>query len=188
MGETGNYQLKQWEKTDRIQMEDFNADNAKIEAALAALQTEKADQADLPWVKIGEATLTESAQQVSVNVPDVEQYISLFLVFEGSGSSEMGLMWTGMDTYSTIANQGRDNTMTRCCGFILAVPMPAGGVFARRCYYYTVTSSGSGDYIQLLSSAATNGNITVSFTGKDSSTGKEPLAAGSQLIVYGIKK
>ncbi|MCF2665345.1 hypothetical protein JQM66_12430 [Oscillibacter valericigenes] len=35
MAETGNYQLKQWEKTDRIQMEDFNTDNAKTDQALA---------------------------------------------------------------------------------------------------------------------------------------------------------
>ena len=43
---TANYQLSQWEAADRIQREDFNADNAKIDAALktnadaaAALQT-----------------------------------------------------------------------------------------------------------------------------------------------------
>ena len=36
MEETSNYQLNQWESTDRILMEDFNADNAKIDAALAA--------------------------------------------------------------------------------------------------------------------------------------------------------
>ena len=35
MKKTANYGLNLWEKTDRIQMEDFNADNAKIEAALA---------------------------------------------------------------------------------------------------------------------------------------------------------
>ena len=34
MNQTPNYQLNQWDKTDRIRMEDFNADNAKIEAAL----------------------------------------------------------------------------------------------------------------------------------------------------------
>ena len=46
MNKTANFQLTQWEKTDRIQMEDFNSDNAKIDAALkssadgvAALQT-----------------------------------------------------------------------------------------------------------------------------------------------------
>jgi hypothetical protein len=36
MNKTPNYQLNQWNKSDRIQMEDFNADNAKIEAALQA--------------------------------------------------------------------------------------------------------------------------------------------------------
>lgn len=36
MNKTENYQLNQWELADRIQMEDFNGDNAKIDAALAA--------------------------------------------------------------------------------------------------------------------------------------------------------
>ena len=34
--QTSNYQLSQWERSDKIQMEDFNADNAKIDAALKA--------------------------------------------------------------------------------------------------------------------------------------------------------
>ncbi len=38
MTKTTNYQLNQWAKTDRLMMEDFNADNAKIDAALGALQ------------------------------------------------------------------------------------------------------------------------------------------------------
>ena len=37
MTKTTNYQLPKWEKTDRIQMEDFNANNAKIEAALGEM-------------------------------------------------------------------------------------------------------------------------------------------------------
>lgn len=36
MKKTENFQLNQWESTDRILMEDFNGDNAKIDAALAA--------------------------------------------------------------------------------------------------------------------------------------------------------
>ena len=32
---TTNYQLNQWAKTDRIMMDDFNSDNAKLDAALA---------------------------------------------------------------------------------------------------------------------------------------------------------
>ena len=33
---TENYQLSQWVKSDQVKMEDFNADNAKIDAALAS--------------------------------------------------------------------------------------------------------------------------------------------------------
>ena len=54
MQHTQNYQLSRWEKDDRIMMEDFNADNAKLDAALkanadavSALQTGKADAAAL---------------------------------------------------------------------------------------------------------------------------------------------
>ena len=36
MNQTSNYGLNQWEEQDRILREDFNADNAKIEAALQA--------------------------------------------------------------------------------------------------------------------------------------------------------
>ena len=36
MTKTPNYQLNQWAKSDRVMMDDFNADNAKIDAALKA--------------------------------------------------------------------------------------------------------------------------------------------------------
>ena len=37
MNQTANYQLSQWETTDRILMADFNSDNAKIDGALKGL-------------------------------------------------------------------------------------------------------------------------------------------------------
>ena len=36
LNQTANYGLSQWEATDRILMENFNSDNAKLDAALAA--------------------------------------------------------------------------------------------------------------------------------------------------------
>ena len=36
MDHTTNYQLSQWSRTDRVLMDDFNADNAKLDAALKA--------------------------------------------------------------------------------------------------------------------------------------------------------
>ena len=50
MKQTEKYQLNQWELTDRIQMEDFNDNNLKIEAALAQLQSDKASQQALMLV------------------------------------------------------------------------------------------------------------------------------------------
>ena len=43
---TPNYQLSQWERTDRVLMEDFNADNAKIDAALGTLAGQVSGKAD----------------------------------------------------------------------------------------------------------------------------------------------
>ena len=39
MMKTENYNLNQWEPTDHIRREDFNADNTAIDAALGALST-----------------------------------------------------------------------------------------------------------------------------------------------------
>ena len=36
MTKTTNYQLNQWAKSDRLMLEDFNADNQKIDAAIAS--------------------------------------------------------------------------------------------------------------------------------------------------------
>lgn len=41
MEQTSLYNLNQWVEEDRIQREDFNADNAKIEAALALLSSDR---------------------------------------------------------------------------------------------------------------------------------------------------
>jgi len=37
MTKTTNYQLNQWAKSDRIMMDDFNADNLKIDTALGSM-------------------------------------------------------------------------------------------------------------------------------------------------------
>ena len=59
---TPNYQLSQWERTDRVLMEDFNADNAKIDTVLAGLaETAAAHEAALALrgnCRIGTLTYT----------------------------------------------------------------------------------------------------------------------------------
>ena len=64
MNKTPNYSLNQWDPTDRILMEDFNADNAQIEAALDG----KLGRSRL----IRQVTVEKNAQSVYVDLSDVD--------------------------------------------------------------------------------------------------------------------
>ena len=84
MEKTPKYDLSQWEKTDRILMEDFNADNANLEAALTALaagqtaettrvNTELAQKADITTLNsVKSALQTEDARLNSVKLQLVD--------------------------------------------------------------------------------------------------------------------
>ena len=61
---TENYALCQWEPTDQVQRTDFNADNAKLDAALAALDSGKADQSALTSLS---NTVAQKASQSALN-------------------------------------------------------------------------------------------------------------------------
>ena len=81
MQHTQNYQLSRWAKDDRIMMEDFNADNEKIDAALkanadavGALQTGKADAAALSE-ETGARTAADST--LTARVTALEQGVKL---------------------------------------------------------------------------------------------------------------
>ena len=71
---TPNYHLNQWEAGDRVHHSDFNADNAKIDAALAekadasaleALDTGKADAAELKTLWRRVTSLEADTPQIS---------------------------------------------------------------------------------------------------------------------------
>ena len=98
MTKTTNYQLPKWEKTDRVQMKDFNDMTATLdealhglavsaEAAQAAADSEAAARAAAItalenksiFVKLKETTVTQTAWSASVDVSDIDwskwQYI-----------------------------------------------------------------------------------------------------------------
>lgn len=66
---TEKYKLCQWEATDAVLRTDFNEDNAKLEAALKALQDSKAEK-DLCYL-IGD-TLSETNRKLNDLIPRVE--------------------------------------------------------------------------------------------------------------------
>ena len=81
---TQNYQLNQWDATDRILREDFNADNAKIDAALAEAKNRGG------YFKLKEFTTIADAKQVNLDVSDIDfslwqnLYVDVHLVGTGS--------------------------------------------------------------------------------------------------------
>ena len=84
---TQNYQLNQWKKSDRIMMEDFNSDNAKIDAALAALNAAKAEN----------TALANLSQQISSLTATVEGNRT---ALAGKGNCEIRkIVYTGTGLY-----------------------------------------------------------------------------------------
>lgn len=66
MQQTTNYQLNQWEKTDRILMADFNGDNSKVDAALKssadAAAAEAAARAAADAAEVAARTAADDAE------------------------------------------------------------------------------------------------------------------------------
>ena len=81
---TEHYDLCQWEATDQVQRTDFNADNAKIDAALDALAGQVAEKAygdDL-------AALSETVAEVSAGLGNCDMEL-LTYTGGGGGSPKM---------------------------------------------------------------------------------------------------
>ena len=76
---TEHYDLCQWEATDAVRRVEFNADNAKVDAALDALAgqvAEKADRDDL-------AALSETVAEVSAGMGNCDMEL---LTYTGTGA------------------------------------------------------------------------------------------------------
>lgn len=95
MNQTEHYKLSQWEKTDRIMMEDFNRDNANIDAALKA-ETDRVAEMPHGTLLCGGATEAE-AQQVNLDVSQVDwsRYLMVVLEVQGTQSPQMRLYING---------------------------------------------------------------------------------------------
>ena len=77
---TSGYQLCQWEASDKVLRTDFNSDNAKIDAALAAHDGELAEQAST--LSGHTATLNQHAQQLE----EIEEKATAKRLLSGSVS------------------------------------------------------------------------------------------------------
>lgn len=100
MNKTANFQLTQWEKTDRIMMEDFNRDNAAIDAALksnadnVAAETAAREAADTALGKKAGLQLIETA------------------VFSGKGKSSVAQLSINWQDWAIVLLQYKRPTNT----------------------------------------------------------------------------
>ena len=91
MTQTTNYQLNQWEATDQVQRVDFNADNAKIDAALAGLESGKAA-----------ASAVTALQAAVAQKADASALAALQTAVNGKGNCRIVTgTYTGTGTYGS---------------------------------------------------------------------------------------
>ena len=105
---TKNYQLNQWDAADRVLREDFNADNRKVDAALAAVQ------AACPWSKLAEITTDTETTQIDMDLSayDLTRYQQLNLYLScgnGSNATQLQLRCNGLtEGYAIHHDNGND--------------------------------------------------------------------------------
>lgn len=106
--QTSNYQLSQWDAEDRIQREDFNSDNAKVDAALAALSDTLEGHGTILATRGNCRIWTASYKGTASSGSDTSSKAScifpemplLFLVF---GSEEVGIFGGGKTSASYLS-------------------------------------------------------------------------------------
>ena len=121
MNQTANYQLSQWEASDRILMSDFNADNAKIDAALevqaeaitglnAAIRDQSADLNTLrnrvgaQLLATGAAPVGEDSFIIPMSGVTWSQWKTVYIVVELTAQE-------GMGSYSLYVNDDDELTL-----------------------------------------------------------------------------
>ncbi len=131
MTKTTNYQLNQWAKSDRIMMDDFNADNQKIDAALKA----NADAATYAPVLLRSTVLAEPAYEITLSTSglDLSQFrrVELEIHLSAEARSSVFMLINGHtdNVYSTdtgssgnataspqirLGESGKSGTYIRC--------------------------------------------------------------------------
>ena len=91
---TANLKLNQWVLTDPFLMEDMNADNQKIDAAVNAN----------PYVKLMDITTASNAQQVDLNVSGID--LSKYAMLQLFATLAVSPMGTANAVYARINNTG----------------------------------------------------------------------------------
>ena len=113
---TEHYGLNQWVKSDEVLMEDFNEDNAKIEAAFQQVEIDLAalDSRKLEWEPIKTVICEEATAQFDFDVSDIDwgayRYVLMECSVPVSGSGTMYLIGNGTRSFGSFWTLGSANS------------------------------------------------------------------------------
>lgn len=197
MNTTTNYQLSQWEASDRVMRTDFNDNNAKIDAALKAVSDLAAAT---PYRKLRDITTTASATQIDIDMSDVEfnEYQKLDIYIHCSSASVIAYamlrvngLTTGYYQGSTVLDRlvymymasDRDEYRGATCAEIFI----GNALVGRSCAVNQQSGSTPGfPFVLLLPSTCAPSEVTtlnLFAVGTGSVIG-----AGSRIEIYGVRK
>lgn len=127
MNYTENYQLCRWEASDPIRREDFNADNARLDAAILAVknQVETVAAANC-LVKLAEVTTTETVNQINLDLSgcDMTKFQALELYVDGAASPQGNGIYCAVNGDRSTSYMA--NTTTASYIYLTQVPMNPG--------------------------------------------------------------
>ena len=187
MRETSNYKLSQWEKTDRIEMEDFNEDNRKIDAALAAEKQarEAADtqlRSENMWVKLGEATLQSAGTTLTMTIPSAELYSRFSVQFSTAGPKELDLTLNSTTKLALVWDMLGSATAQIALGYADIILTHGGAVLSALSKFHDTSDiSHTKNPSSLYSGLAFSGTLTLGLESQGN------MAQGTHFAVYGLK-
>ena len=189
MQKTANYQLNQWVKSDRIQMEDFNRDNAKIDAALKALEDAQT------VVKLLDMTTTEVLSEVTLDLSgiDLTRYhkLDIWLMpnLSGTGGRTARLYANGTDLLCFASAGYNAASLSGLCLHIYLGHSIGGS--STTCYLGSSGDASGSDESTLWASQITPDQLTslrLTIDQTGNSTAPAQMEIGSTLQIYGLKK
>ena len=202
MTKTTNYQLPKWEKTDRIQMKDFNDMTATLDAALKANADAIAAEttarvAGDALVKLVDLTLQEETQKWDIDLSDIDLRSFSKLIIRpalactdnvdyrlrfGSGDGTIfrhyvNREFANYDYAAGLGPAGREYAEVELC--------PGDG-----CYYITTRKlTSTGETITVCTTNASNfGETGPNSLSLYKTSSAQYFTAGSSVTLYGVKK
>ena len=189
MRKTANYQLNQWDPGDRILREEFNADNARIDAAIAAVK------AGNYYELLADVTTAQSCMQLDLDLSEIDfTRYSQLIVHPVLYSDTVHVGYIRLNGIDGMV-YNRNNYLATICTQYGGTPgmgsltLELGPVIAgRNLYSYQETGSST----QLISQAlvaVTPGAIqpaTLRQMNFYCANGR-PLLAGTNVQVYGVR-